>query len=43
MVDLAAIKARQQETWTQGDYLRISADLVLMSELLCEAVDVHAG
>jgi ubiquinone/menaquinone biosynthesis C-methylase UbiE len=35
--DLAAIKDRQQKTWTSGN------NLVIMGELLCEAVDVHAG
>ena len=43
MPDLAAIKARQQQTWAQGDYLLISADIVLVSELLCETVDLRAG
>jgi ubiquinone/menaquinone biosynthesis C-methylase UbiE len=43
MPDLATIKARQQQTWAQGDYLLISADLVLVSELLCETVDLRAG
>jgi ubiquinone/menaquinone biosynthesis C-methylase UbiE len=43
MADLATIKARQQQTWTQGDYLLMSADLVLVSELLCETVDLRAG
>jgi hypothetical protein len=30
MPDLATIKARQQQTWAQGDYMVISADLVLV-------------
>ncbi|HVF03085.1 MAG TPA: class I SAM-dependent methyltransferase [Rubrobacteraceae bacterium] len=41
--NLSAIKDRQQKTWTSGDYARIGNTLVIMGELLCEAVDVHAG
>jgi ubiquinone/menaquinone biosynthesis C-methylase UbiE len=40
---LSAIKDRQQKTWTSGDYARIGNTLVIMGELLCEAIDVHAG
>src|ERR687884_1492724 len=40
---LTAIKDRQQKTWTAGDYARIGNTLVIMGELLCEAVDVRAG
>src|SRR5919107_2928669 len=41
--NLTAIKDRQQKTWTSGDYARIGNILVIMGELLCEAVNVHAG
>src|SRR5215207_7931160 len=41
--NLSAIKDRQQKTWTSGNYARIGDTLVIMGELLCEAVDVHAG
>jgi ubiquinone/menaquinone biosynthesis C-methylase UbiE len=41
--NLAAIKDRQQKTWTSGNYTRIGNTLVIMGELLCEAVNVHAG
>jgi ubiquinone/menaquinone biosynthesis C-methylase UbiE len=41
--DLSAIKDRQQKTWTSGNYARIGNTLVIMGELLCEAVNVHAG
>ena len=41
--NLTAIKDRQQKTWTSGDYARIGNTLVLMGELLCEVVNVHAG
>jgi SAM-dependent methyltransferase len=41
--DLAAIKQRQQQTWATGDYAVVGSTLVVMAELLCEAVDLHAG
>jgi ubiquinone/menaquinone biosynthesis C-methylase UbiE len=41
--NLSAIKDRQQKTWTSGNYARVGNTLVIMGELLCEAVDLHAG
>ncbi len=41
--DLGVIKERQQKTWATGDYTRIGNPLVIMGELLCEAVDVRSG
>ena len=41
--DLAAIKRRQQQTWATGDYAVVGSTLTVMAELLCEAVDLHAG
>ena len=41
--NLTAIKDHQQKTWTSGNYARIGNTLVIMGELLCEAVNVHAG
>jgi len=41
--DLAAIKKRQQATWASGDYHMIGTQILLSSELLIEALDVHAG
>jgi ubiquinone/menaquinone biosynthesis C-methylase UbiE len=41
--NLSAIKDRQQKTWTSGNYARIGNTLVIMGELLCEAVDVRPG
>jgi SAM-dependent methyltransferase len=41
--DLAAIKERQQRAWASGDYAVFGATLLIMSELLCEAVDVRPG
>src|SRR4026209_2181915 len=40
--DLAAIKTRQQATWSSGDYHMIGTQLQLVSELLIEALDVHS-
>ena len=40
---LTAVKDRQQKTWTSGNYARVGNTLVIMGELLCEAVDVRAG
>ncbi len=41
--DLTGIKGRQQQTWGAADYTQIGSMLVLMSEQLCEAVDLQAG
>ncbi len=41
--DLAAIKERQQWAWASGDYAVFGATLLIMSELLCEAVDLRPG
>lgn len=41
--DLTAIKQRQQQTWASGDYAVVGSPLVIMGELLCEAVDLRAG
>lgn len=40
---LAAIKARQQQTWASGDFAEVGSRIVLVSELLCEAVDLRPG
>jgi len=40
--DLAAIKQRQQATWSSGDYHMIGTQILIVSELLIEALDVHA-
>ena len=41
--DLAAIKERQQKAWSTGDYGKVGAKLIIMGELLCEAVDLRPG
>jgi ubiquinone/menaquinone biosynthesis C-methylase UbiE len=42
-LDVAAVKARQHDTWSAGDYAAIGTTLQLTGERLCEAVDVAAG
>jgi len=42
-IDLGAVKARQQATWTSGDYAIIGTTLQIVGETLCEAVDVRSG
>ena len=41
--DLGVIKGRQQQTWASGDYAAVGTRILIMSELLCEAVDLRAG
>ncbi|BDG01446.1 class I SAM-dependent methyltransferase [Anaeromyxobacter oryzae] len=41
--DLAAIKAKQQSTWSAGDYAVIGTTLQIVGETLCEAAGVSAG
>jgi SAM-dependent methyltransferase len=41
--DLKAIKERQQKAWSSGDYGKVGAMLVIMAEMLCEAVDLRPG
>jgi SAM-dependent methyltransferase len=41
--DLAAIKARQQSTWSSGDYAVIGTTLQIVGETLAEAAEVSAG
>lgn len=43
MTDLSSVKKSQQEMWALGDYAPIGARLVIVSELLCEAVDLRGG
>jgi ubiquinone/menaquinone biosynthesis C-methylase UbiE len=42
-VDLAALKNRQQASWSSGDYALIGTTLQLVGETLCEALDLRAG
>ena len=41
--DFGTIKARQQKTWTSGDYAMVGGTLVIVGESLCEAVDLRSG
>src|SRR4051795_8589603 len=41
--DLSLVKARHQQTWASGDYTAIAGCIVLVSELLAETADLHAG
>ncbi len=41
--DLAAIKAKQQVTWSSGDYAAVGITIQMVSESLCEAVDLRSG
>lgn len=41
--DLSLVKARQQQTWASGDYTAVASRIVLVSEQLAEAADLHAG
>ena len=40
--DLAAIKQRQQATWASGDYHMIGTQILIVSELLIETLDLHS-
>ena len=41
--DFTAIKARQLATWSSGDFAVIGVTLQIVSEMLCESVDLHPG
>jgi ubiquinone/menaquinone biosynthesis C-methylase UbiE len=41
--DFSAIKQRQQKIWSSGDYSAVGATIQIMSELLCEALDLRSG
>jgi SAM-dependent methyltransferase len=42
MPDLAALKGRQQATWASGDYHVIGTQIVIVSEVLIEALDLRS-
>jgi ubiquinone/menaquinone biosynthesis C-methylase UbiE len=42
-VDLEAVKQVQQKTWSAGDFSVVAKTIVIVSETLCEAVDVMPG
>lgn len=41
--DFTAIKQRQQRVWSEGDFSLVAIPIVVVSENLCEAVDLRAG
>jgi SAM-dependent methyltransferase len=41
--DLAAVKARQQQAWSSGDFAVVASRIVLVAEHLCDTADLHAG
>lgn len=41
--DLAAVKERQQAMWGTANYAGVGSRILLVSELLCEAVDLRGG
>src|SRR5204862_7717971 len=43
MADLSAIRQRHQQTWATGDFSMVGAGQVIVGEMLCEAVELHAG
>ena len=42
-LDLAAVKAKQQQTWSSGDFSVVASRIVLVSEQLADAADLRAG
>jgi ubiquinone/menaquinone biosynthesis C-methylase UbiE len=43
VIDLAAIKSRQQVAWSSGDYGLIGTTVQIVGETLCEAVDLRSN
>jgi ubiquinone/menaquinone biosynthesis C-methylase UbiE len=43
VVDLAAVKTRQQAAWSTGDYAVVGTTLQIVGESLCEALDLRSG
>ena len=41
--DLSAVKQRQQATWASGDYHMIGTQILIVSELLIESLDLRAA
>jgi ubiquinone/menaquinone biosynthesis C-methylase UbiE len=42
-VDLAALKSRQQATWSSGNYAVVGTTLQIVGESLCEALDLRSN
>jgi ubiquinone/menaquinone biosynthesis C-methylase UbiE len=43
VVDLSAVKQRQQQAWASGDFHVVAARMSLVAEHLVDAADLHAG
>jgi SAM-dependent methyltransferase len=43
IVDLKAVKTRQQAAWSAGDYAVVGTTLQIVGECLCEALDLRSG
>jgi ubiquinone/menaquinone biosynthesis C-methylase UbiE len=43
MNDLSSFRQQQQQIWATGDFSRVGAGQVIVGEMLCEAVELHAG
>ena len=43
VVDLAAVKTRQQAMWASGDFAVIGTSLQIVGETLCEAANLQSG
>ena len=43
LIDLDAVKARQQGAWSSGDYAVVGTTLQIVGEELCEALDLRSG
>jgi len=41
--DLTALKAKQQKTWSSGDFAVVASRIVLVSEQLADTADLRAG
>ena len=41
--DFAAVKLRQQATWSSGDFSVVAARIVYQAEQLCETAELQAG
>ena len=41
--DFAAMKTRQHGAWSSGDYAVVGTTLQIVGEMLCEALNMHAG
>jgi SAM-dependent methyltransferase len=41
--DLAAVKQRQQQAWSSGDFAVVAARIQLVAEHLCDTADLRAG